>query len=107
MRAARPFFVTRKTTVIALAYTAGPSHLVKVQLQCLYATCWPHSSPFWCILQLIEEFLPGKEPLNLVQFDKSPRSASRRSAAQQTRRTRTLESKRLGRAYMGSHELKK
>jgi hypothetical protein len=37
MRADRPGFVTRKTTVIALANTLGPSQLVKVQLHRLYA----------------------------------------------------------------------
>jgi hypothetical protein len=37
MRADQPGFITRNTTVIAMAYTLGPSHLVKVQLHCRYA----------------------------------------------------------------------
>jgi hypothetical protein len=37
MRADRPGFGTRTTTVIALATTLGPSQLVNVQLHCLYA----------------------------------------------------------------------
>jgi hypothetical protein len=67
MRADRPGFGTRTTTVMhCFGHTLGPSQLAKIQLHCLYLLNGPHCRLFWCNPQLrtngvsIEDFCREK-----------------------------------------------